>query len=171
MNTQKENQLLLLALLTAAAASIHIVESLLMRMLPLPFLRIGLSNVIVLYLVWKKRVVSAIIVNVAKAMIGGLITLTLLSPTTLLSLFGGFIAILAMLLSMNIRLGFSIYGISIVGAVTHNLTQLLIVRQFIIQSDRVFMLTPLLISIGLISGCVIAYITLYADAKLKLPGM
>ncbi|PKN72196.1 MAG: hypothetical protein CVU50_08630 [Candidatus Cloacimonetes bacterium HGW-Cloacimonetes-3] len=171
MNTKKENKLLLLALLTAAAASIHIVESLLMRMFPLPFLRIGLSNVIVLYLVWKRRALSAIVVNIAKAIIGGLITLTLLSPSTLLSLCGGFAAIMAMLLAQNIRLGFSVYGISIVGAVTHNLTQLLIVRQFIIHSDRVFMLTPLLLSIGLISGCVIAYITLYADAKLKLPGL
>jgi heptaprenyl diphosphate synthase len=141
-----------------------------MRMLPLPFIRLGLSNVIVLYLIWKGQVLSAFIVNIAKAIIGGLITLTLLSPATLLSLSGGLAAILAMLIVKNLHMGFSIYGISIIGAISHNMTQLFIVREVIIQSDRVFMLTPILISIGLISGCIIAYITLYVDANFKLPG-
>jgi len=55
--------LLQLAFLTAAASSIHIVESLIMRVLPLPFLRIGLSNVVVLYLIYKNQTWEAIVVN------------------------------------------------------------------------------------------------------------
>ncbi|MCK9310072.1 MAG: Gx transporter family protein [Candidatus Cloacimonetes bacterium] len=171
MNQNVENRLLTLALLTAAASSIHIVEGLIMRMLPLPFIRLGLSNVVVLYLVWNGKFMNAIAVNVAKALIGGLFTLTLLSPSTLLSISGGLIAVVAMQLSKSTRMGFSIYGISIIGAIAHNLTQLVVVRNVIIRSDSVFMLTPFLISIGLLSGFIIAYITLYAEAKFKLPAI
>ena len=165
MKAVTEKRILSLALYTAAAASIHIVESLIMRILPLPFIRIGLSNVVVLYLIYKNQPFSAIIVNISKAVIGGLVTLTLLSPATLLSLGGGFAAIGVMVFARWLRLGLSIYGISILGAIAHNLTQLALVHQILIHSDSVFMLTPILISIGLLSGCVIAYVTLYIDAK------
>ncbi|MDY0152584.1 MAG: Gx transporter family protein [Candidatus Cloacimonas sp.] len=171
MNIKHEHQILQLAFLTAAAASIHIVESLIMRLSPIPFLRIGLSNVVLLYLIARNQPLSAIMVSTAKSVIGGIVTLTLLSPTTILSLAGGLTAIIAMLLAKWLKLGLSLFGISIIGAITHNLTQLAMVRLILIHSDRVFMLTPILISIGLLSGCIIAYISLYVDAKFSFSGM
>ena len=165
------SRLLNLALYTALAASIHVIEGLVMRMLPVPFLRIGLSNVVVLYLLWKNDFIGAMIVSLAKVFLGGLITLTLLSPSTLLSGAGSISALLIMQLAQKLRLGFSIFGISIIGAICHNLAQLFVVRITIIQSSRVFMLTPILILIGLISGSIVAYLVLYADAKLTLPGI
>jgi len=165
------SRLLNLALYTALAASIHVIEGLVMRMLPVPFLRIGLSNVVVLYLLWKNDFIGAMIVSLAKVFLGGLITLTLLSPSTLLSGAGSISALLIMQLAQKLRLGFSIFGISIIGAICHNLAQLFVVRITIIQSSRVFMLTPILILIGLISGSIVAYLVLYANAKLTLPGI
>ncbi len=165
------SRLLNLALYTALAASIHVIEGLVMRMLPVPFLRIGLSNVVVLYLLWKNDFIGAMIVSLAKVFLGGLITLTLLSPSTLLSGAGSISALLIMQLAHKLRLGFSIFGISIIGAICHNLAQLFVVRITIIQSSRVFMLTPILILIGLISGSIVAYLVLYANAKLTLPGI
>ena len=159
-----------LAMLTAAAASIQIVEGLLMRMLPVPFIRIGLSNVVILYLIWKNRPLSALAVNVAKSLLGGLATFTLLSPGTLLSLGGGMSAIVIMLIAKWPRLGLSLFGISILGAMAHNLGQLALVRWLLITNNRVFMLTPILISIALLSGSVIAYITYYIDIKFTFLG-
>lgn len=167
MTNQK---LIQLALLTAAAASIQIVESLVMRLIPIPFIRIGLSNVVILYLIWKNRPLSALVVNVAKSLLGGLATFTLLSPSTLLSLGGGLAAIAVMLSAKWLRLGLSLFGISILGAIAHNLGQLLLVRWLLISNSRVFMLTPILISIALLSGSIIAYITYYIDAKFTLLG-
>jgi len=160
-----------LALLTAIAATINVLESWVMRLLPIPFLRIGLSNVVVLYLVWKNQFNSALIVTIAKILLGGLFTLTLLSPTTMLSAAGGISALLCMHLAAKIKLGFSIFGISVIGAIAHNLAQLVLVRYTIIQNSRVFMLTPMLILIGLISGNIVAFVALYADAKFKIPGI
>lgn len=81
----KPKYLTFLAFLTATASVIYIVESLIFRMLPLPFLRLGLSNIVVLYLIWQRRIFSAIIVNLAKSIVGGIATFTLLSPTVILS--------------------------------------------------------------------------------------
>lgn len=168
MTLHNENKLLQLAFLTALAASIHIIESLIMRMMPLPFLRIGLSNVVVLYLIYKNRSWEAIAVNFSKSILGGIATFTLLTPATLLSLAGGLGAILIMLLFRWLNLGLSIYGISICGAISHNLIQLTLVYLLLIKSSSVFVLTPLLLSIALLSGSLIAYVTLYVDTKFKL---
>lgn len=165
------SQLMWLALLTAIAASINVIESWIMRLFPIPFLRIGLSNGVVLYLVCKHQFRNALIVTMAKVLLGGLVTFTLLSPSTLLAVGGGISALLCMHLAYRGKLGFSIFGISIIGAITHNLAQLILVRYVIIKSSRVFMLTPMLILIALISGSIVAYIVIYADAKFKLPGI
>jgi uncharacterized membrane protein len=70
-----------------------------------------------------------------------------------------------MFLVRCLHLGLGIYGISICGAIAHNLTQLAMVRAILIHSDKVFVLTPILLSIALISGSIIAYLTLYIDRK------
>lgn len=169
MTKATETNLLGLAFLTAAASSLHIVENLLMRLLPLPFIRIGLSNVVILYLIYKNMPWQALIVNLSKSVLGGLFTFTLLSPATVLSVSGGLAAIFAMLLAKWLKLGFSIFGISICGAIANNIIQLAIVHAFIVKSNQVFVLTPLLLSIALLNGSVIAYITLYIDTRIKLP--
>jgi heptaprenyl diphosphate synthase len=165
----KPKYLTLLAFLTATASVVYIVESLIFRMLPLPFLRLGLSNIVILYLVWHKRIFSAIIVNLAKSIIGGIATFTLLSPTVMLSLGGGFIAVLMMSIGLMIRPRFSLTGISILGAISHNIMQLILARVFIITSDSLFVLTPMLILFGLVSGIVTAFICYYCEDK--IPGL
>jgi len=47
---------------------------------------------------------------------------------------------------------FSLVGISIVGAVVHNLTQLTVVAEFYARSPSTFLLTPLMVFTGLIAG-------------------
>ncbi|HNQ39937.1 MAG TPA: Gx transporter family protein [Candidatus Cloacimonas sp.] len=165
MNIQDKSKLTQLAFYTAVAASIHIVEDLIMRMLPLPFVRLGFSNIVILYLVCHNRIWEAFIVNISKTLLSGIVTLTLLSPSTLLSLTGGISAVIIMVLVRWLHWGLGIYGISICGAITHNLMQLAMVRAILIRSDKVFVLTPILLSIALISGSIIAYLTLYIDRK------
>jgi len=163
----RSKPVLFLAFLTATACSIHIFENLVMRMLPVPFIRIGLSNIIVLYLVLDGRIGSAFVVNGVKSIVGGIATLTLLTPGTLISLLGGFAAILAMLLAKYSRAGFTVYGISICGAVAHNLAQLLVVRLVVMTRDQVFMLTPILIFLGMFSGILTAFLLELVRDKIK----
>ena len=64
MNQPFNKALLVLAFLTATACSVQIAENLIMRLLPLPFIRIGLSNVIILYLIQLNIVLNAVCVYV-----------------------------------------------------------------------------------------------------------
>lgn len=165
MNRRSPRPLLMLAFLTATACSIHIFESLIMRLLPLPFIRLGLSNIVVLYLIFEKKPLQAIVVNITKSIVGGAVTFTLLSPATLLSLCGGLAAILAMWAAHWLNLGFSEYGVSVCGAVVHNLTQLWLVQAVVLPGSGVFVLTPLLLFLGLSSGMLTAWILLLIKAR------
>jgi heptaprenyl diphosphate synthase len=138
-----------------------------MRMLPVPFIRIGLSNIIVLYLIMEGKTLSAVVVNVVKSLIGGIATLTLLTPGTLLSLVGGLCAIIAMLAAKNLKAGFTVYGISILGAVAHNLAQLVVIRYVVMLYRQVFMLTPILIFLGMFSGILTAWLMEFVRDKIK----
>ena len=149
---------MLYAFLTATASSVFIVESLVMRVFPIPFIRLGLSNIVILYLVMSRNYVAAILINFVKSIIGGIFTFSLLTPATTLSVGAGISSALLMCLFHKAKLGFSIYGISIIGAVTHNVVQLMIVRVILIPSSKVFMLLPVLLSLALLSGIFIGYL-------------
>ncbi len=167
MNKKAPNQLLLLAFLTATACSIHIFESLIMRLMPLPFIRLGLSNVVVMYLLFEKKVFQAFLVAVIKSLVGGAVTFSLLSPSTLLSLGGGLSAVFVMWMALAVRLGFTEYGVSVIGAVAHNLAQLILVQNVVLPGTRVFMLTPLLLFLGLLSGILTAWILVLIKSRFQ----
>ncbi|MGC9361541.1 MAG: Gx transporter family protein [Candidatus Syntrophosphaera sp.] len=163
--------LLKLAFLAATACSIHIFETLIMRLLPLPFIRLGLSNIIVLYLILDKKPLQAVAVNVTKSIVGGVVTFTLLTPATLLSITGGLAAVLAMWVADGSSFGFSSYGVSIAGAEAHNLMQLLVVHWVVLPGTGVFVLTPILLLLGLFSGFIIAWILSLVQAKFRSNGL
>ncbi len=167
----RPSPLLLLAFLTATACSIHIFESLIMRLLPLPFIRLGLSNIIVLYLIIQRRPLQAVAVNLTKSIVGGAVTFTLLTPATLLSATGGLAAILAMWVADRSSFGFSLYGVSIAGAIAHNLAQLSIVKLVVLPGAGVFVLTPILLLLGLFSGSITAWILEKIHSRLKFDGL
>jgi heptaprenyl diphosphate synthase len=133
---------------------VYFLESMATRMLPLPFLRIGLANVIIVYLLMKRDFACAFTVNIMKTLLGGLASFTLLTPATLISLCGGIGSMLVMWLLLVSRIRFSIIGISIAGAVVHNIIQIYVVRWVVLQRDSVLKLLPVLMLIGIATGLV-----------------
>ncbi|MCB5260855.1 MAG: Gx transporter family protein [Candidatus Cloacimonetes bacterium] len=162
----KTNHFAFLGFLTATASVFYILENLILRTLPIPFLRLGLANIIMLFLVWRRNIWQAYTVTIAKTLIGGIVTLTLMSPAILLSLTGAVLAVTCMSLGVFVRPRLSLTGISILGAISHNLGQLLIARQFIITTDSLFVLTPILILLGLFSGVITAYLCYYTQERI-----
>lgn len=160
LRTVKPNPLLMLAFLTATACSIHVFENLIMRLLPLPFLRLGLSNIVVMHLLFERKPLQAFVVAITKSLVAGAVTFTLLSPATLLSLCGGLAAIFAMWTALAANLGFTEYGVSVSGAVAHNIVQLVLVQTVVLPGTQVFVLTPLLLFLGLLSGILTAWVLL-----------
>lgn len=145
-----------LAFLTALAVTIFLIENLIPK--PLPFMKLGLANAIILYVIYTFGFKTAFIVGISKTILGALLAGTILSPTALMSLGGTFMALLMMLLSLKSPIPFSIIGISVIGAVTHNIMQLIIVRFVIIGDDGIFYLTPILIILGIVTGIITGYI-------------
>lgn len=155
------------AFFTAVAATIYFLESMVVRVLPFPFLRIGLANVIIVYLLMRREFILALTVNVMKTVIGGLISFTLLSPATLLSISGGVISLLVMWVLLCSGIRFSILGISIAGAVVHNIVQVLMVRWVLIQRDSVLYLLPVLMLLGIVTGFITGVIAYELHQKLE----
>ena len=149
-------RLIHLAFFTALAISIYVLENLLPR--PFPFMKIGLSNVVVLILLIKWNFRSALVVAVTKTFIGGFFSGTVLSPTTLFSFGGSLAALIMMLIFIHSKIAFSVIGISIAGAVVHNITQLVIVRSILIKENSIFYLTPLMILMGIVTGVITGYL-------------
>jgi uncharacterized membrane protein len=162
---QNYKKLLDLAFFTALAVSIFVLENLLPR--PFPFMKLGLANIIVLFVLVRSGYPSALVITISKTLIGGLFSGLLLSPTTLLSISGSFVAVSIMYLLLRLKIPLSLIGISLSGAVFHNLTQLIIVRMILIRENSIFYLTPLMIVLGIITGIFTGYI---AHLLLNNPG-
>jgi heptaprenyl diphosphate synthase len=72
-----------------------------------------------------------------------------------------------MIIAYKLPLNFSIIGVSIAGAVSHNIGQLLAVRLILIREDEIFYLTPLLIIMGMITGIITGYIAYLVVSRIK----
>jgi heptaprenyl diphosphate synthase len=152
-----ERRVIYLGFFTAFAVMVYILETFIPK--PLPFLKLGLANIVVLLLLTSGYPWSALLVAICKTLFGGLLSGTFLSPGTLLSLGGSLLAFAAMLVANRQFFGFSIIGVSICGAVAHNFGQLLVARLVVIRQDSIFYLTPIMILIGIATGIMIGYIT------------
>ena len=152
----KKNDPVILAYFTAFAVTIYVLENLIPK--PLPFLKLGLANVVVLLLLWHGKSLAAFIILLSKTILGGLITGMLLSPMTIISLGASITAYLLMFGAIKTRLGFSVLGISIIGATIHNITQLAIVNWLLVHSNAVWKLLPLMILLGLVTGLITGYL-------------
>ncbi|KGN00274.1 heptaprenyl diphosphate synthase [Clostridium haemolyticum NCTC 8350] len=144
----KTKKITFIALLVAQGLVLHIFEG----MLPLPFVtpgaRLGLTNIITvvsLYLLNFNEVLLVIILRILLAtLLGGNLS------TFLYSIAGGIFSFFAMyLLKKFEKKGVSIIGISIVGAVFHNIGQI-IVAGIIIENAMIISYLPILLiaSIG-----------------------
>jgi len=76
--------------------------------------------------------------------------------------------VLVMWAADRLPLGFSVFGISVLGAVAHNLVQLSIVKSVVLPQADVFILTPILLVLALLGGFVTAWILLAVQAKYQL---
>ncbi|MEA2097317.1 MAG: Gx transporter family protein [Candidatus Cloacimonadota bacterium] len=149
-------RLIHLAFFTAFAITIYVVESFIPK--PFPFMKLGLANIVVLLLLVSGNVRYALIVIIGKTVAGGFFSGLFLSPTTLLSISGSLCSLGIMALFIKSKVHFSVIGISILGAVAHNLAQIVVVRLILIKENTIFYLTPLLIFMGIVTGIIIGYI-------------
>ena len=150
MKKVNRNYVFFLALMTALASSLFLLEFLLPK--PFPFMKIGLSNIIVLSLVLSSYYKEALLVSVSKSFIGSFVTGTLFSPTFLLSFCGGVTSCIVMIVFSKVLRGVSVFGLSVIGAFVHLMSQLFLVRILLIREDSIFSLYPFLALSAIVTG-------------------
>lgn len=163
--SRTQYQIHLVALFTAAAVTVYLLELMLPR--PLPFVKLGLANVFVLILLAQHYYFLALLVTVAKSVIGGFFSGLLISPHTLFSLGGSICAFAIMSLCLLSKIPFSLIGVSIAGAVFHNLAQLYLVYWILLQEQSIFLFLPLLLFLGIITGAIAGFIAIQLQQKLQ----
>lgn len=116
---------------------------------PIPGIKLGISNIVILFAIYKTDFHSAFLIMLIKV----LVTSLLFSGLNVLiySLLGGIFSVLIMYFSRNL---FSKTGVSMAGGVFHNIGQL-IAAAFMMQTSAVFVYTPYL----LISGVIVGFVT------------
>jgi uncharacterized membrane protein len=155
------------ALWVAIASVLQISESLIPH--PIPGVRFGFANMVTLVIMANYSFSVALKVAILRTLVSSFIIGTFLSPAFILSFSGALISTLAMGLLYrfsvkNTRFYFSLIGISVLGAFTHNLTQLTIAYLLLIRHTGIFVLLPWLsigaVVMGLIAGTIAVRITL-----------
>ena len=157
-----------IALLSAYAIGLHGFESLLPT--PIPWLRLGLANIITLITLLLYGMRPAIMVTLIRVIVVSLFTGTFLGPAFILSLAGGLISTFAMgsVLFLSPRL-FSVVGISLIGAFFHNITQLFLAYFLFIQRiEAILLITPIFLLLGTLTGTVNGVISDMLMKNLKI---
>lgn len=150
-------KLVFLSLLVAMGTALHVVEGMLAIPLPVPGVKLGLANVVTLLALNLYGVRDALGVALLRVVLGSLIGGFFLSPGFLLSATGAVGSTFVMALLIRRTRCFSMIGISMAGAVAHNLGQLL-AASLVLQSAAVVYYLPVLILAGLPTGICTGYL-------------
>lgn len=151
--TDRMQHLARLALLLALATVIHTAEAL----LPITFVwfRFGFTNIISLSTLYLFGFKDAVVVTLGRILLGSLAAGLFGSPAFILSFAGGTCSILAMgLVHRYCSRVFSEIGISVVGAVVHNLAQLVVAYLLLVKNQGIFLLLPFMLFVAMGTGVV-----------------
>jgi len=148
-----------IAIFSASAVIIYVLETFIPR--PFPWMRFGFGNIIVLVTLYLLGFKCGLLVTAMKSILGGLIAGNLFTPAFLFSISGGITSLMAMALLLTIIPEiFSPLGISVAGAVIHNLAQLLVASFLFIGRIEVMHLFPLFIILSVVTGTITGIICL-----------
>lgn len=123
----------------------------------IPGLRLGLSNVIILYVLYNYSFKESIYVSLVRVLLVGLLRTGLFSITFFFSLSGAILSIISMYIVKKIKL-LSIIGVSIVGSITHSIGQILIAI-LILKNNTIIYYLPYLLIFSIPTGILTGIIT------------
>lgn len=146
----KVQKMALLGILTAAAIVIAILESFIPS-IGIPGVKLGLANIVILIILYELGVVEAVIVNVLRVIVVGLVRGTFLSMGFLMSLTGCALSLGIMIVFYVLIKKFSIIGVSVIGSVFHVTGQILIAMIFL-GTAYIVLYLPIIAISAIITG-------------------
>ena len=149
---------------TAALAAVSVVlgyvESLIPSAVPIPGIKLGLSNLAVLFALYRIDAKSASATVCIKIIVSALLFSGV--QTIIYSAFGGFLSLLAMCAFKKL---FSVKYVSIIGGICHNIGQLA-AAALVLKSTAVLWYLPYLLLGGALTGLLIGIVS---ELFLKMP--
>ena len=152
-NTHK---IALMGILTAGAIIIAILESFIPS-IGIPGVKLGLANIVILIILYEIGIVEAIIVDLLRVLMVGLLRGTIVSMGFLMSLTGAVLSLGIMILLYLVVKKFSIVAVSVVGSIFHVTGQILIAMAFLGTPYIVFYL-PIIAVSAIITGALVGIV-------------
>ena len=147
-----------IAKLSAIAIALSLVEFFFPS--PIPGVKPGIANIIILYTIFKFDLRMAIWVSIIRVFVTSIILGSFLSPTFFLSLSGALFSLLLLIIFRNLSPKyFSLISFSLIASLAHIIGQFIIVRLWIIPHNGIFYLLPIFILSAFIFGLVNALVT------------
>lgn len=150
-------------MLIALAFILSYIESIIPIPVPIPGIKIGLANLVVITALFTMGPKQAFVLSMIRILLVGF-TFGNLS-TMMFSFAGGMLSWLLMVAAKRWK-RFSMTGVSILGGIGHNIGQIL-VAMWVINSSVLLYYLPFLIISGLITGAVIGIVGALITANIK----
>ncbi len=152
----KSKRIAYLAIFTACALILSFVETLIPPVYSaVPGIKIGLPNIIIIYTLYKISALSAFSVSIIRVF---LVALLFGNAMTLFYSFAGALLSLAIMVILKKTALFSVTGVSVTGAVFHNLGQI-IVAILILDTVEIGYYMIILTLTGVISGVLVGILS------------
>ena len=147
-----------IAKLSAIAVTLSLVEFFFPS--PIPGVKPGIANIIILYTIFKFDLKMAIWVSIIRVFVTSIVLGSFLSPTFFLSLSGALFSLLSLIIFKNLSSKyFSLISFSLIASLAHIIGQFVIVRLWIIPHNGIFYLLPIFIVSAFIFGLGTALVT------------
>jgi len=163
---KKRSKIVTLSILTAMSLILFVVEMQIPPLTPVPGIKLGLCNIITLFILHKReyKAFDAVLVVIARVLLAGLITGS--ATSLIFSFCGGIAAVLAMIGLRRLFGGRLVPVVSVAGAVTHNVTQV-IVAMLVYGSMSVLLYLPILVLGAILSGLLTGFVVVLVLSRLK----
>ena len=159
-----ESDVALYGMFISVALVMSYIEAIIPIKLPVPGMKLGLANIIVIWVMYAMGIKPAVIISILRVLLSGFLFGSIYSM--LFGLAGAALSITVMYFVRKIN-KFTMVGVSIAGGVSHNIGQI-IVAVFILGNVRISYYLPFLMISGIVAGVAIGIIGSILYRKIKI---
>ena len=162
-NKKTTKDIVLSGILCTLAILLSYIETFIPIPIPIPGFKLGFANIVIVVILYKYGLKYAMSVNIIRVILSALLFGNALS--FIYAFISGVASVFAMYLLKKIN-KFSLITIAIMGALTHNIIQI-VVAIIITKANSLISYAPFLIICSIISGSVVALLSSIILKKLK----